>query len=58
MGYGPAFAFAFFLWLAFVLPIYLNFLGWEGKPVKLIAIHTGYWLVYLLIAAALIVAFI
>ena len=56
-GYGTAFAFSFLIWVGFIVPVYLNLKGWEGKPWKLFCINAGYWLVFLMIASALIVAF-
>lgn len=43
-----------FAWLGFVVPVYLNFAGWEGRPWTLFLINAGYWLVYLLAIGALI----
>lgn len=50
-GYAASFSFAFFLWLGFIVPPYLNISGWEGRSWKLFCINTGYWLVYLLVAS-------
>ncbi|MBI5134244.1 MAG: DUF1761 domain-containing protein [Candidatus Taylorbacteria bacterium] len=44
----------FFGWIGFIVPAYLNLSGWEGKPWSLFFINTGYWLVYLLIAGAVL----
>lgn len=55
-GYVSAFAFAFFIWLGFMIQPYLNLTGWEGKPWKLFLINAGYWLVLQLCMAAIIVA--
>jgi hypothetical protein len=57
-GIPTALAFAFLLWLGFIIPPYLNLSGWEGKPWTLFFINTCYWLVYLLISAAIIASFI
>ncbi len=57
-GIGTALAFAFVLWLGFFVPPYLNFTGWEGKPWTLFFINAGYWLVFLLISAAVIASFV
>lgn len=46
----------FFAWLGFVVPVYLNFSGWEGKPWTLFSINAGYWLVYLLVAGSILAA--
>ncbi len=46
---------AFFNWLGFVVPTYLNFTGWEGKSWTLFFINTGYWLVFLLLSSIAIV---
>ncbi len=54
-GYAAGLSFAFVLWLGFFVPPYLNLTGWEGKSWKLFAINTSYWLVFLLISAAIIV---
>lgn len=56
-GYMPALAIAFMLWLGFIVPVYFNFAGWEGKPWKLFCINVSYWLVFLLLSASVIVAF-
>ena len=53
-GYAASFSFAFFLWLGFIVPPYLNLSGWEGKPWKLFFINTGYWLVYLMVASTVL----
>jgi hypothetical protein len=45
---------AAWLWLGFVVPVYLNFKGWEGKSWPFVFVNAGYWLVYLLIAGAVI----
>ena len=55
-GYGSEFSFAFLVWLGFMVPVYLNLKGWEGKSWTLFWINAGYWLVFLMIASALIVA--
>ncbi len=54
VGLAPALAIAFMLWLGFIVPIYLNLSGWEGKPWTLFFINTGYWLIFMLVAAAMI----
>jgi hypothetical protein len=54
-GYAAALSLAFVLWLGLMVPPYLNLTGWEGKPWKLFAINTGYWLVFLLLSASIIV---
>ncbi|MBP7741552.1 MAG: DUF1761 domain-containing protein [Candidatus Pacebacteria bacterium] len=56
-GYATGLSFAVFLWLAFIVPPYLNFTGWEGKPWKLFFINSGYWLVYLLLVSVLLTTF-
>lgn len=56
-GYGAAWALAFLLWLGFIVPVHLNSTGWEGKSWTLFFINTGYWLVFLLISASVIVMF-
>lgn len=55
-GFGSALTIAFLLWLGFLVPAYLNFTGWEGKSWTLFFINSGYWLVYLLISASIIVS--
>lgn len=55
--YGSALAFAFVIWLGFVAPTYFNFIGWEGKPMKFFWVNAGYWLVYLMMVSAIVVAF-
>lgn len=44
----------FFGWIGFIVPVYLNSSGWEGKPWTLFAINAGYWLVYLFAAGAIL----
>ena len=53
-GVGTALAYAFVLWLGFIVPPVLNTTGWEGKSWTLFCINTGYWLVFMLISAAII----
>lgn len=53
-GSGAAVAIGFLLWLGFIVPTHFNFTGWEGKPWKLFFIHTGYWLVFIVIVSNLI----
>lgn len=45
---------AFFMWLGFIVPTYLNLSGWEGRSWTLFFINVGYWLVFLFISASLI----
>jgi hypothetical protein len=45
---------AFLSWLGFIVPSQLNFVAWEGRPWKLFFIHTGYWLVLLVLTAVVI----
>ncbi len=54
-GYAAGLSFAFFLWLGFIVPPYLNFSGWEQKSWTLFCINTGYWLVLLFVIASLAV---
>ncbi len=54
-GMSPTLSIAFLMWLGFIVPAYLNLKAWEGKPWALFFINTGYWLVFLLASAALIV---
>lgn len=51
---GGGWVTAFWLWLGFVIPVYLNSKGWEGKSWTFVAVNAGYWLVYLLIAGCLV----
>jgi hypothetical protein len=53
-GLAPALSIAVMAWLGFIVPLYLNLSGWEGKPWTLFFINTGYWLVYLLAIASFI----
>ncbi|MDB5238972.1 MAG: hypothetical protein JWO00_307, partial [Candidatus Parcubacteria bacterium] len=39
MGYGAALSFAFAIWLGFMMPVYLNLTGWEGKSWTLFFIN-------------------
>jgi hypothetical protein len=55
-GIACALAIAVTNWLGFIVPIHFNSAGWEGKPWTLFFINTGYWLVYLLVIAAVIEA--
>ncbi len=54
-GFVPALSLAFLIWIGFIVPVFLNFIGWEGKPWKYLFLHAGYWLVFLILAAAGIV---
>lgn len=56
-GLAPALGVSVMLWLGFIVPVYLNFVGWEGKSKTLFAINAGYWLVFLLVASAIVNAF-
>jgi hypothetical protein len=56
-GMSTALAMAAVVWFGFIVPVYLNYAGWEGKPAALFFINAGYWLVFLLISAAIISAF-
>ncbi|MGK4455897.1 DUF1761 domain-containing protein, partial [Klebsiella pneumoniae] len=51
-GYVTSLSMVAIVWLGLIVPPYLNFTGWEGRPWKLFAINTGYWLVYLLLVGA------
>ncbi len=42
------------LWIGFIAPIALGMVLWEGKPVKLYLINTGYYLVSLVIMGAIL----
>ncbi|MBI3305094.1 DUF1761 domain-containing protein [Candidatus Parcubacteria bacterium] len=44
----------FWLWLGFIAPVFLAAYLWEGKPVKLLKINAGYYLVSLLVMGALL----
>lgn len=44
----------FFIWLGFVLPAHSGVTLWEGKPLKLWAVYSGYYLVLLLINGAVL----
>lgn len=55
-GIHSALLMASLLWLGFIVPAYLNISGWEGKSWALFFINTGYWLVFMLLAAVLIVS--
>ena len=39
----------FFVWLGFIATVLIGRVLWEGKPFKLLAITSGYWLVTLVI---------
>jgi hypothetical protein len=49
---------AFFIWLGFVLIVTSGVYLWEGKPLKLWAIHASYYLVLLLINGALLASWV
>jgi hypothetical protein len=53
-GLVPGLSIAFLMWLGFIVPVYLNLSGWEGKPWKLFFINTGYWFVFMMLTAVLI----
>ncbi len=55
-GLVSALGMAFLLWLGFIVPVYFNFAGWEGKSWTLFFINTGYWFVFLALSATVIVA--
>ena len=56
-GYLTAILMGVFLWAGFIVPVYLNFLGWEGRPKALFFINSGYWLVFIILSSAIINAF-
>lgn len=56
-GFRADLSFALFLWLAFIVPPYLNLKSWDGKSWTLFSINTGYWFVFLLLSASLLAAF-
>lgn len=45
------------VWAGLVLPVLSGGVLWEGKPLKLLAIHSGYYLVSLVIASVILYAF-
>lgn len=49
---------AFFTWLGFIVPVHLNAVAWSKHSWKLFAINTGYYLVALLLAAFILLAFL
>ena len=55
VGYAPTLSIAIFLWLGFIVPVHLNFSGWEKKSWTLFFINTSYWLVFLLVSASVVV---
>ena len=57
-GIVPNLSLAFFLWLGFFVPVYLNQKGWEGRSWSLFAINSGYWLVMLCVIALLTTYFV
>lgn len=44
----------FWMWLGFVVPVTLNSLLWEGKPLKLWILNTSYYLVMFLIVGGIL----
>jgi hypothetical protein len=47
---------AFFIWLGFYAPTMMGAVLWEGKPWKLYLINIAHYLVALIIAACILVA--
>ncbi len=47
---------AFWVWLGFIAPVTLGSVIWEGKPWKLYFINVGYYLVALMVMAAILFA--
>ncbi len=43
---------AFWYWLGFFVPVFINTVAWEKRSWKLFFINTGYWLVTLLAMSA------
>ncbi len=43
-------------WLGFVTPVLMGAVLWEGKPMKLYVIHTGYYAISLMIMGAILAA--
>jgi glycerol-3-phosphate acyltransferase PlsY len=56
-GYMTAILMGIFAWIGFIVPVYLNFLGWEGRPKELFFINTGYWLVFIILSSPIINVF-
>ena len=53
VGYSEVFATALVLWLAFVVPPLLPAVLWEGRKWQYFFITSGYYLVFLLLAAGI-----
>lgn len=51
---GEAFQFAFWIWVGLIAPVHLGTVLWEGKPVALYLINTGYYLAALLVASPIL----
>ena len=45
------------VWLGLILPVLSGAVLWEGKPIKLLAIHAGYYLVSLVLMASIFTLF-
>lgn len=44
----------FWLWLGFVATVMIGKVLWEGKPFKLFAINSGYWLVAMIVMGGIL----
>lgn len=55
-GIVESFQFAFWLWVGLVAPTHLGIVLWEGKPLALYLLNTGYYLVALLIGSSILAA--
>jgi hypothetical protein len=51
---GTAAVAAFWLWIGFILPLLVGGMLWEGKSQRLLTINAAYWLVSMVIMAAVI----
>lgn len=52
---GQALTLAFWAWLGFIAPVLLGSVLWEGKPVRLYVLNVSYYLVALVLMAAILV---
>ncbi len=47
---------AIMLWIGCVVPVFLGALAWEQKPLRLVAINAGYWLLVFMMSGAIVAA--
>ena len=53
--FSGALGLGFWSWIGFVAPTLFAYVNWESQPIKLYAMHAGYWLVAFVVMALALV---